>query len=101
MDVLKVPHHGSVRNVSRDFFKTVTADKYVISANGKYGNSDLDTPVWIVEAAREQGRTIQIFATNQTLSTGQLVEKYDPNRYGYSLIQMDKESDSMPLQIAA
>jgi len=101
VDVLKVPHHGSDRNVTKEFFKTVTADKYVISANGKYGNPDLDTLVWIVEAAREQGRTIEIFATNQTQSTRQLVEKYDPKVYGYSLVQMDEESDSMPLEVAA
>jgi len=100
VDVLKVPHHGSARNVTQKFFKTVTADKYIISANGKYGNPDLDTLVWIIEAAKEQGRTIEIFATNQTPSTRQLVEKYDRNEYGYRLVEMDKESSSMPLQIA-
>lgn len=101
VDVLKVPHHGSARNVTEEFFKTVTADKYAISANGKDGNPDLNTLVWIVEAAGEQRRTIEIFVTNQTPSTRQLVEKYDPKKYGYRLIEMDKESDSMPLQIAA
>jgi len=69
VDTLKVPHHGSDRNVSKKFFKTVTADKYVISANGKDGNPDLDTLVWIVEGAREHGRAIEIFATNRTPST--------------------------------
>jgi beta-lactamase superfamily II metal-dependent hydrolase len=101
VDVLKVPHHGSARNVTKEFFKTVTADKYVISANGKYGNPDLDTLVWIVEAAREQGRNIEIFVTNETPSTRQLVEKYNPKVYGCSVVQMDRKSDSMPVQIAA
>lgn len=101
VDVLKVPHHGSVRNVSRDFFKKVTADKYVISANGEDGNPDLATLIWIVEAAKDQRRTIEILVTNETSSTRQLVEEYDPDKYGYRLIEMDKESDSMPLQIEA
>jgi beta-lactamase superfamily II metal-dependent hydrolase len=101
VDVLKVPHHGSARNVTKEFFKTVTADKYVISANGKYGNPDLDTLVWIVETAREQGRAIEIFATNQTPSTRRLAKKYNRSEYGYRLVEMNKQSSSMPLQIAA
>ena len=43
VDVLKVPHHGSSRNVEEDFFRDVTADHYVISANGKYDNPDAET----------------------------------------------------------
>src|SRR5262249_26061578 len=49
VDVLKVQHHGSARNASRDFFQAVTADTYVVSANGRDGNPDLDTLQWIVE----------------------------------------------------
>jgi hypothetical protein len=40
VDILKMPHHGSIRNADADFFKTVTADHYVISANGKFDNPD-------------------------------------------------------------
>jgi hypothetical protein len=43
VDILKMPHHGSARNVTEEFLTTVTADHYVISANGKYDNPDLDT----------------------------------------------------------
>ena len=40
VDVLKVPHHGSDRNVDAAFFSSVTADHYVVSADGKHGNPD-------------------------------------------------------------
>lgn len=40
-DLLKVPHHGSDRNVATEFFRDVTADHYVISGNGDYGNPEL------------------------------------------------------------
>jgi len=40
VDLLKVPHHGSDRNVETGFFRAVTADHYVISGNGKYGNPE-------------------------------------------------------------
>jgi len=43
VDILKMPHHGSIRNVTEEFLKTVTADHYVFSASGKYDNPDLDT----------------------------------------------------------
>jgi beta-lactamase superfamily II metal-dependent hydrolase len=40
VDILKIPHHGSSRNLTIDFFRKVTADHYVISANGKFKNPD-------------------------------------------------------------
>jgi hypothetical protein len=40
VDLLKVPHHGSARNVNEEFFRRVTADHYVISADGRHHNPD-------------------------------------------------------------
>ncbi|MGV9455440.1 ComEC/Rec2 family competence protein [Streptomyces sp. NPDC003635] len=34
VDLLKLPHHGSDRNVEQDFFDSIHADHYVISADG-------------------------------------------------------------------
>ena len=100
VDLLKVPHHGSVRNVTPDFFQTVTADLYVISANGKHDNPDLDTLRWMVEAAVAQERPIQIFVTNATEATRQLLLEYDPSEYGYELIEMAQGEHSLILEMA-
>ncbi len=43
VDVLKIPHHGSIRNLETDFFERITADHYVISANGRDGNPKTET----------------------------------------------------------
>ncbi len=43
LEVLKMPHHGSCRNIDASFLAAVTADHYVISADGKYGNPDTPT----------------------------------------------------------
>jgi hypothetical protein len=43
VDVLKLPHHGSNRNITEEFFKAVNARNYIISADGKYGNPDKET----------------------------------------------------------
>jgi beta-lactamase superfamily II metal-dependent hydrolase len=43
VNILKMPHHGSDRNVDDIFFQRITADHYVFSGNGEYGNPELET----------------------------------------------------------
>ena len=50
LDLLKVQHHGSDRDVVKEFFSKTPARHYVISANGKYNNPDPDTLKWLIEA---------------------------------------------------
>lgn len=51
VDVLKMPHHGSERNVDDDYFERIVARHYVISADGKFSNPDLGT-LKMISAAR-------------------------------------------------
>lgn len=51
LDVLKMPHHGSVRNVDGIYFERIRAKHYVISADGKFDNPDVDT-LEMISAAR-------------------------------------------------
>ncbi|MBN1418789.1 MAG: hypothetical protein JXP34_08430 [Planctomycetes bacterium] len=50
VDVLKIPHHGSDRNVTSEFFRRIVAETYVFSGNGKHGNPDRRTLEWLAEA---------------------------------------------------
>jgi hypothetical protein len=50
VNILKVPHHGSNRNVEPAFFEDITADHYVFSGDGKHGNPDRETLQWLLEA---------------------------------------------------
>ena len=100
VDVLKVAHHGSDRNATAKFFKTVTADKYVISANGKYGNPDFDTLKWIVETAHSAGRQIEIVVTNATPSTNRLKQSHKPADYDYRLTVKPKPDHSIAVQLS-
>jgi len=43
VNVLKMPHHGSDRNMNRPFFQQITADHYVFSGNGEHGNPERET----------------------------------------------------------
>jgi hypothetical protein len=60
VDVLKVPHHGSVRNVERAYFETIVADHYVISADGKFDNPDIATLEMISAARTDDAFTVHL-----------------------------------------
>lgn len=85
VDVLKLPHHGSDRNNSLALFERVTADTYLISANGQDGNPDYPTLVWLVRTARAQGRTPRIIATNRTPTLERLLLECPAAEWGYTL----------------
>ena len=57
LDLLKLPHHGSSRNVNPGFFSRVIADHYVISGNGEDGNPDPETLEMIAAARRPETGT--------------------------------------------
>jgi hypothetical protein len=100
VDLLKLPHHGSDCNMTKKFFRTVTADQYVVSANGKDGNPDLATLIWLVEAALEQNRHPEIVVTNRTPSTDKLLEEYPAAKYGYALTIARKDRHEILLEPA-
>jgi beta-lactamase superfamily II metal-dependent hydrolase len=74
VDILKLPHHGSIRNLAPEFFERVTADHYVISANGRDGNPESET-LETITAARP-GATFEIHLTNRA-GKGDLEQRLD------------------------
>jgi hypothetical protein len=99
VDVIKVPHHGSERNVSAEFFNTVTADTYVISANGRDDNPSLATLRWIIESKRKKNKIIKIFLTNRTDKTDKILKKYDQKKYQYRFTFLKRGSHSLEISI--
>lgn len=100
VDVLKMPHHGSARNVTPEFFERVIADRYVFSADGRHGNPDLVTMKWLVEAGRRQGRRVQIVATNDTDALRQLRTILPPTQHGYAVRTLAPDRHWLRLRIA-
>ena len=100
VDILKLPHHGSDRDVDKEFFQIITADKYIISANGKYDNPSLSTLTWIVKAAKEQKRRIEIYITNETSATKKLEKDFNKDEYLYTIEKMEPGAHIMTLEIA-
>lgn len=66
LDVLKMPHHGSSRNLASDFLERVRARHYVISADGTYDNPDLES-LKMLSAARKGDDEFTIHLTNSKL----------------------------------
>lgn len=60
VDILKLPHHGSIRNIRAEFFEHVTADHYVISADGRHGNPETDTLELIADGRADDDFTIHL-----------------------------------------
>ncbi len=100
VNVLKLPHHGSARNVTRKFLQSVTADTYVICANGRDGNPDYSVLKMLVETARQANRRIEIVATNATRSTEKLLRDFDPQECGYSLTLVGPDEHEIVIEIS-
>jgi hypothetical protein len=54
VDVLKMPHHGSARNMETSFLRRVRARHYVFSGNGEHGNPERET-LEMLRQARPDG----------------------------------------------
>ena len=62
IDVLKMPHHGSIRNTTERFLAFFLAGHYVFSGDGKHDNPDAPTIEAVVKMHGE--REIQMHFTN-------------------------------------
>ena len=97
VDILKLPHHGSARNAVGRLFERVLADTYVLCADGKYGNPDWQTLVWLVDSACRQNRPIKLVATSLAPSLQRLLEERPPEKNFYTLTVMPKGQTSLVL----
>lgn len=52
VDVLKMPHHGETHNISRDFLKRVTADKYLFCgiSGPQNNNPEVETVEYVLDS---------------------------------------------------
>lgn len=60
VDIVKVPHHGSANNLAEEFFRRITADHYVFSGNGEYGNPERESLEMLHDARGSDFYTIHL-----------------------------------------
>jgi hypothetical protein len=98
VDVLKVPHHGSQRNIAKVFFETVHARHYVFSANGKYGNPDPPTFSDLF-SARPKG-PYDIWLTNNVKAAVTRIKARKPAGVVLHVRDEDDEDQSVKIELA-
>ncbi|HKQ21986.1 MAG TPA: MBL fold metallo-hydrolase [Nitrososphaeraceae archaeon] len=99
VDILKVPHHGSDRNTSSEFFNSIIAKHYIISANGRDDNPSLSTLRWIIESGKTSGEPKKIILTNITHNFKKILQEYDQNKYNYESIVLENKSHFMTIDL--
>ena len=75
-DLMKVQHHGSSHSTTQDFFDRVTADRYVISGNGKHEIPHEQALGWL--SAARHGQPYECYLTNRIgiLKNRQVLDKF-------------------------
>ena len=96
VDVLKVNHHGSFRDVAKDFFERITADHYVFSANGKYDNPDLATLRLLSETRGDEKITVHL--TNRVPHAVAFLDA-DSKKKGYTVVYRDDDAPSLRVDL--
>jgi hypothetical protein len=96
VDILKLQHHGSARTADEEFFATVIADDYVISANGRYGDPD-EATIDALVAARGQ-ENYRVWLTNGDTGTA-LAAKVTTLRSRYPKLDLEVRPASQESQL--
>ena len=99
VDILKVPHHGSDRNTSMEFFNTIYAEYYIISANGRDDNPSFDTLKWIIESGMNGNNGKKIIFTNRTPNIQKILKQYDQKKFNYQPIILKNKDDFLTITL--
>ncbi len=112
VDVLKVPHHGSDRDLETSFFKIIEAKHYIISANGNFGNPDRASLEMLEQGTGNRKINVYLTVAAQDCDTkhkswrSNMTTKYNPAIHAIApVIQRWRQdnritvSDGLPIQI--
>jgi hypothetical protein len=96
LDILKMPHHGSDRNITKEFLESFIADHYVISADGKFGNPDPGTLQAIVSVRGSD--SYKIHFTNTVPKLPALMKKLSKGK-NFEYEFRDSKSKSIAIEL--
>ena len=75
LDLVKMPHHGSIRNCTKPFVEFFLADHYVFSADGKHDNPDAPAVEAVVKFHGARPMTMHFTNDDVTWSKPYALEK--------------------------
>ncbi len=76
VDILKLPHHGSNRNVDETFFATIHARHYVVSGDGQYHNPEPGTFRLISKSRKDDNFDVHLTYANASNGVGEELEAF-------------------------
>ena len=97
LNILKLPHHGSIRNTAEDFFQLLPADHYVVSASGKFDNPDLDTIKMLTDVRQDDKFTIHL--TNHVSWLDELFASHKKKGRKYKVVHREDPSRSIRIDL--
>lgn len=98
VDILKVPHHGSIHNLERSYFERIVADHYVISANGVHHNPDHEALELLVGSQGD--RVYTIYLTNESDTTTFFADDQANNTRNYDVVIRPDDAHSIIIDLA-
>lgn len=96
VDIFKLPHHGSINNAAEELFSQITADHYVISADGKHDNPDTPTLELLVNSRGNDKYTIHL--TNSVPSAVKFLKKAQVGKK-FKVVFRDKSELSVKVEL--
>lgn len=89
-EVIKLPHHGSNCNISKDFINIFKAKEYIFSTNSeKFEHPDMDV---IANLILE--KTSKIFVFNYPIKKIQIIDREDwKSYYNYQIVARENENN--------
>lgn len=97
VDLLKMPHHGSIHNVDRDLFERIPALHYVFSANGKHDNPDLATLEMLADVRQDDDFTV--WMTNHTEWSDRFFEEQEAAGRDFRVVHRDEDALSVVIDL--
>ncbi|WP_241297625.1 AVAST type 1 anti-phage system MBL fold metallo-hydrolase Avs1a [Belliella kenyensis] len=89
-DLIKVSHHGSFGNISRELLNKIDSESYLISTNGqKHGHPDKDTIAHIITRKADFHRKLYF---NYITANSKYFDREDwKGKYNYSIHYLDQQ----------
>jgi beta-lactamase superfamily II metal-dependent hydrolase len=95
-DLIKVSHHGSFGNISRELLNKIDSERYIISTNGqKHGHPDKETIAHIITRKADFHRKLYF---NYITSNSKYFDREDwKEKYNYSVHYLDRQPYTLTL----
>ena len=103
LDVLKLPHHGSDRNVEQDFFDRIHARHYVASGDGAHDNPSPSTFAMIAKSRPDDDFTLHLtYPTFRGKIDEELKDQFAADKATgrtYAVVHRDPDKRSMNVDL--